>query len=264
MGAQIMAGRRGRVDCTPCHPCTTHEGHARSRCWRVPRRRLVEHGSTARGAAAAVTCEMMTSVAYDALLHPEDDRPAPGPLVLVQALVNTRDRSTGEDALATTGAASAWLARAGLRGPVSGAEAERLRAVRDALRDLLAVNAGLEADAPAAAALDAAAGRMAVTVGPDGAVSLGGEGTAVERMLGDLLAAIHDAQVAVTWPRLKVCADAGCRWAFYDGSRNRAGSWCSMAECGNRAKAQRFRSRRAAGAVTGPGRSPGPRSAGRR
>ena len=70
--------------------------------------------------------------------------------------------------------------------------------------------------------------------------------TAHERLIADALLAIHDAQVVGTWPRLKVCANDTCRWAFYDASRNRTGAWCSMAECGNRAKAQRFRSRRQA------------------
>jgi predicted RNA-binding Zn ribbon-like protein len=46
------------------------------------------------------------------------------------------------------------------------------------------------------------------------------------------------------WPRLKACADAGCRWAFYDASRNRGGAWCEMRICGNRNKDRRFRARR--------------------
>ena len=34
-----------------------------------------------------------------------------------------------------------------------------------------------------------------------------------------------------------------CRWAFYDGSKNRSGRWCDMASCGNRMKARAFRER---------------------
>jgi predicted RNA-binding Zn ribbon-like protein len=183
---------------------------------------------------------------YRPLLHPDDTRAAPGSLVAVQALVNTAEHGGGEDVLATPAAASAWLARAGLSEPPSRGDWERLVEAREALRTLLAVNAGLEGGDAAEAAAAALRARVEVQVGPDGAVTLRGEGDGSRRLVADALVAIHDAQVAGIWPRLKVCADPTCRWAFYDGSRNRAGAWCSMAECGNRAKARRFRSRRQA------------------
>jgi 2,4-dienoyl-CoA reductase-like NADH-dependent reductase (Old Yellow Enzyme family) len=41
--AQIAAGRTGQVDCTSCNLCLIHEGHHSLRCWRTPRRRLLEH-----------------------------------------------------------------------------------------------------------------------------------------------------------------------------------------------------------------------------
>ena len=41
--------------------------------------------------------------------------------------------------------------------------------------------------------------------------------------------------------RVKECADdRGCGYLFMDRSRNRSRRWCDMADCGNRAKAQRF------------------------
>lgn len=40
---QIAAGRTGRVDCTSCNLCLRHEGHHSLRCWRTPRKRLLEH-----------------------------------------------------------------------------------------------------------------------------------------------------------------------------------------------------------------------------
>jgi predicted RNA-binding Zn ribbon-like protein len=48
-----------------------------------------------------------------------------------------------------------------------------------------------------------------------------------------------------TWRRLKACSAETCQWAFYDGSRNRSGVWCTMQTCGNRAKARSFRQRKA-------------------
>ncbi|MGQ7791667.1 CGNR zinc finger domain-containing protein [Faunimonas sp. B44] len=44
--------------------------------------------------------------------------------------------------------------------------------------------------------------------------------------------------------RLKVCPN--CHWLFIDASRNATRVWCDMATCGNRAKAERHRRRRAA------------------
>jgi 2,4-dienoyl-CoA reductase-like NADH-dependent reductase (Old Yellow Enzyme family) len=42
---QIGHGRTGRVDCTSCNICLTHEGHHSLRCWRTPRRRLAQHAA---------------------------------------------------------------------------------------------------------------------------------------------------------------------------------------------------------------------------
>lgn len=42
---------------------------------------------------------------------------------------------------------------------------------------------------------------------------------------------------------LKRCASPDCGWFFLDTSRNKSRHWCSMAECGNRAKARRHRAR---------------------
>jgi predicted RNA-binding Zn ribbon-like protein len=43
--------------------------------------------------------------------------------------------------------------------------------------------------------------------------------------------------------RFRICANDGCRWVFEDASRAGRRRWCDMTTCGNRAKAQRFRSR---------------------
>ena len=45
--------------------------------------------------------------------------------------------------------------------------------------------------------------------------------------------------------RVKECpAPDGCRWLFFDESKNRSRRWCSMAHCGATAKARRFSARR--------------------
>jgi 2,4-dienoyl-CoA reductase-like NADH-dependent reductase (Old Yellow Enzyme family) len=43
LAAQLRRGRTGRVDCTSCNLCLRHEGHHSLRCWRTPRRRLLQH-----------------------------------------------------------------------------------------------------------------------------------------------------------------------------------------------------------------------------
>lgn len=50
----------------------------------------------------------------------------------------------------------------------------------------------------------------------------------------DLLVSKNDLQ------RVKECEGDPCGWLFFDTSRNRSRRWCSMADCGNRAKARRF------------------------
>lgn len=41
--------------------------------------------------------------------------------------------------------------------------------------------------------------------------------------------------------RVRYCADPDCGWIFVDRSKNHSRRWCSMSDCGNKAKARRFR-----------------------
>lgn len=47
--------------------------------------------------------------------------------------------------------------------------------------------------------------------------------------------------------KVRCCADPECRWMFLDTARNRPRLWCSMEDCGNRAKARRHYARKHAG-----------------
>jgi 2,4-dienoyl-CoA reductase-like NADH-dependent reductase (Old Yellow Enzyme family) len=40
---KLAEGRRGPVACTSCNLCLMHESHHSLRCWRTPRRRLLQH-----------------------------------------------------------------------------------------------------------------------------------------------------------------------------------------------------------------------------
>ena len=177
---------------------------------------------------------------------------APGSLALVQAVVNTVARA-GDlhwEAFADPDSLRSWLAGRGLAAdgePVGEGDVGRAREVREALRVLLAANGGGEVDTGAVEALNRAAerARLSVRFGADGGVSLEARAHGVDGAIGAVLAAAHAGMEEGTWGRLKVCANGGCAWAFYDRSRNRSSRWCSMEVCGNRTKTRAYRRRKA-------------------
>ncbi len=180
----------------------------------------------------------------------EEPKPAPMPLLLVQAFVNTRDLESKSDLLEAAGPASAWFEAAGLvssRSSVSPADLELARAARESVRLLLEASPG---EAQLSAQLEplrelAAAHRPLLTILDDGVLQLK---NARHDDLGDglfeLLLIIRSAQENGSWDRLKACGNPACRWAFYDRSRNQQGNWCDMAVCGNRLKNRQLRARR--------------------
>ena len=183
-----------------------------------------------------------------------ESKPAPMPLLRVQAFLNTRDVEDATDLLAEEPEkAREWLIDAGLvdgGSVVTEADLELAREVRDCLRSLLAA----DGDAPEQAAEDLEALRKLtaehsarLTVGDGAVLGLEGAGEG-DSDLGDglfqLLLIIRGAQVDGSWSRLKMCANPDCQWVFYDRSRNHQGSWCDMAVCGNRLKNRQLRARR--------------------
>lgn len=66
-------------------------------------------------------------------------------------------------------------------------------------------------------------------------------------VVGAVFAACTRLVVRGDWIRLKICPADTCLWAFYDESRNRSRTWCSMRVCGNREKARGWRARAATG-----------------
>jgi predicted RNA-binding Zn ribbon-like protein len=180
--------------------------------------------------------------------QPGGRRPALGLLGLVQAFVNTNDIEGREDQLAQPDRAQAWLRERALlekRETLDEAELVWLLEVREALRALAFANNRGRLDGKAVAVLDDAARRtLTVQFGGTG-TPLRPTGVGVARAVGSVLAAVANAMREGTWPRMKACRRDACRWLFYDHSRNRASSWCSMAICGNRVKTRAYRRRRA-------------------
>jgi predicted RNA-binding Zn ribbon-like protein len=173
---------------------------------------------------------------------------APGALGRIQAFVNTIDLEGGVDEVDNPTALRAWLAANDLPGAdadVTRDDLSRALAVREALREILAGNAGHGIDPLAIATLNAVGAATPLTVGfaPNGRAALAPQGGGVDAALGRLLADVVASDLLGSWARLKVCRNEACRWAFYDGSKNRSGAWCTMAVCGNRMKGRRHRRR---------------------
>lgn len=166
---------------------------------------------------------------------------------LLVDFVNTRELGGGgTDAFTDPEALQRWLAEQGLlddEASVDQDDLTRVTALREALRVAMAAH---HDDVPAETGhrLDALARRVSLRVAfTADAPRLVPAGRGVDAALGHLLLAVTEAAMHGSWERLKVCPAETCREAFYDVSKNRSRTWCSMDVCGNRAKTRRYRSR---------------------
>lgn len=172
--------------------------------------------------------------------------PAPGTLEVVRAFINSSNIEDRTDEIASPPALATWLVdhRLMARGRRVTAQ-DHVMAVelRETLRDLLEANGRRPVPGDAVARFDRIASGVPLRLSFSGGAHLEPEPVGAGPALGRLLAAVSDAVTDGTWSRLKVCRNDTCRWAFYDGSRNRSGAWCTMAICGNRMKGRAFRRR---------------------
>jgi predicted RNA-binding Zn ribbon-like protein len=169
-------------------------------------------------------------------------------LDLIHGFVNTLDLETGVDRIATPDELAEWLSEEGLVDDLvepSDAEHADALAVREAIRELLLANNGLDADtAKASETLEQAGRKTRLGVRfEDGLPVLAPEGDGAAAALGRIVAAVAEVATTPEWSRLKACRDEHCRVVFYDKSRNRSRAWCSMEVCGNREKARTFRAK---------------------
>lgn len=186
--------------------------------------------------------------------QPGDRAPAPPELALVQDLANTLDIEGAADSLGTPDDLADFAAEHGLPGLSFGpAELDRCRAVREALRDACHAHAhpGTELPAHAAEVLADAFGRAPLVVAFDhtGAATVTAAPglTGADALIAQLAAGIATGVANRTWPRLKACTAAGCRWVYYDHSPAGRGRWCTMQLCGSRAKVRNLRRRQQTG-----------------
>ncbi|GGU41683.1 CGNR zinc finger domain-containing protein [Streptomyces lavendofoliae] len=172
-----------------------------------------------------------------------DPRPLVGEPVSLD-LLNTRWvlDGTPRDLLTGTDGLAVWLASTGLAARFT-ADAPTLEHTLSA-RDALAALVDSPGDRTATGRLNAVLdhGRIRATLTPGGPVeeaefadpSWGPAWTAARDYL-DLLRTAPD--------RIRACAHEACVLHFFDTSRNGTRRWCSMAVCGNRAKASRHYAR---------------------
>jgi hypothetical protein len=154
---------------------------------------------------------------------------------LVVAFLNTVDVEQDSDVLDDPPRWSEWITGQGLGPPSIGMLSpdamRQVKGVRDALRTAVIDERG-PVDSPP------------VTGGLVRVELHGGVPTLVAAdPVGAVLAASARLAVLGDWDRVKICPAESCRWAFFDHSRNRSRTWCSMRVCGNRTKARNWRER---------------------
>ena len=176
---------------------------------------------------------------------PDRER-ASGDLGLVQGFVNTLDVHPGTEELRDPNTLGAWLVANHLMRegePVDDSDLKHALAVREAMRGVIGGNSGRQVYPVEVATLNeaAAASGLRMKFGQDGKARLEPEASGPVGAMGRLVAALYSAMQDDGWERLKLCTDDSCRWVFYDRSKNHSSRWCSMASCGNREKARRFR-----------------------
>lgn len=185
----------------------------------------------------------MSSQPAETNLKPEID--------LLVDFVNTRDVEEGTDALAEPEQLRGWIAeRTGEHLPaLDVADLRRVQDLREALRGLMRANNGVEAGEGELEPLREAAerSRYRLAFGAEGALELTPARSDLSGFESSLLLALEHVQCHAAWPRLKACTEEICQWAFYDNTRNRSRTWCSMDVCGNREKTRRYRQRKGGG-----------------
>ncbi|MER6994968.1 CGNR zinc finger domain-containing protein [Streptomyces sp. NPDC000410] len=172
-----------------------------------------------------------------------DPRPLIGEPVSLD-LLNTRWIEDGEhkDLLTSVDGLRIWLRSSGLgdRFAADAPTLEKTRIARDALGAAVDGRGDAAATARADAVLDHGRIRaMLTTEGPGERAEFAdpawGPGWTAVRDYLDLLRTAPD--------RIRACAHEACVLHFFDTSRNGTRRWCSMAVCGNRAKASRHYAR---------------------
>lgn len=166
----------------------------------------------------------------------QDPRPLIGePLAL--DLLNTELMAAGHavDLFAAPHGLTRWFDAVGIDAPYSEPVHRALVEARDAIRGVVTAQTGAHERLNRVLGR----GRVAVAIDQDGSVARTVEVSA-PAWRPAVLAAMNLVELLDTAPdRIRRCDHPSCVLWFLDSTRNGTRRWCSMAGCGNRAKAQR-------------------------
>ena len=173
--------------------------------------------------------------------------PAPGDLELVRGFLSLHDHLEGtRDSLPPSLDTVEWWLREHhlLTVDQTADEADLRWAARilEALRSRVHENMGGSPDPGSIGVLDRAARETGLSV-DFGAKAIRPEAVGVRGAVGRILAVAFLAELDGSWSRFKECSSPTCRAVFWDRSKNRSGRWCTMKDCGNRAKVRAYRER---------------------
>lgn len=168
--------------------------------------------------------------------------------------VSWRETAAPVERLEDPACLAEWTRMVGLEAvaPATPGEAElqAVRTLREATRE--AIGAAVRHQPPPASAVDELNRCLALAPPPRLAV-VGGRlvradarGGGIEALLARLAHSAADLLGdAGRLARVRICEGEGCGWLFVDDSRGARRRWCSMADCGNRAKARAHYRRKA-------------------
>ena len=181
--------------------------------------------------------------------HPHEFDFVAGELSLdfINTVANRGEPQRSRDLLATPADLGRWFRAAGItvRRGLGDADVRTARQLREHLHTLFVAAArGCSLDAAALKAVDALwrqlqAQRELVLV--KGRVTHGwsARATVFQRAIHPVLASAIALLASDQLDKVHPCDGEGCGWLFLDRSRGRPRRWCSMQDCGNRAKARR-------------------------
>lgn len=168
-------------------------------------------------------------------------------LDFVNTVANRLNPKRSRDLLATPADLGRWFRTAGVvvRRGMGDADVRAARRLRESLHTLFAASArGRSFDAIALKAVGMLWHKLQAQrelVLARGRVTYGwsARATPFQRAIHQVLASAVELLESDQLGRVRQCEGEGCGWLFLDRSRGRPRRWCSMQDCGNRAKAKR-------------------------
>ncbi|HJZ49518.1 MAG TPA: ABATE domain-containing protein [Roseiflexaceae bacterium] len=145
-------------------------------------------------------------------------------------------------------AADRLLHEAERRPSEAGTALEHAKRLRHALYRIFTDPAGSRADMPEQIgtlnrALAETADGLEIRRTPAG-YAWGGKPSRLDQLLGPLAWSAAELLASADLNLVHECEGERCSWLFLDTSRNHSRRWCSMVDCGNRAKARRYYAQR--------------------